>query len=124
MRALAVTSLAAAFALLGAAESPAFACSCRPRTEAEIIAASDVAVVGRVTEVKRGRADGAGVTTATLSVSRVLKGKAGKRVMIRTPSSSAACGVNFTRGETMRVAATRGPDGLSTTLCMALGARG
>ena len=115
---LVVALTAAAF--LALAHTPAQACTCRPRTAAEIVAAADVAVVGMVTDVRRTEAGQNGTVIATISVSRIIKGRIHRQIQVRTPGSSAACGVSFVEGMVVRIAADKLNDGLNTTSCMLL----
>ena len=115
---LVVALTAAAF--LALAHAPAQACTCRPRTAAEIVAAADVAVVGMVTDVRRTEAGQNGTVIATISVSRIIKGRIHRQIQVRTPGSSAACGVSFVEGMVVRIAADKLNDGLNTTSCMLL----
>ena len=116
MRSAAAALLALA-ALLAAAPA-ALACSCRPRTEAQIIESADVVVVGAVTAVRRLPGDN--LVVATIEVARIVKGRVHRQLQVRTRDNSAACGVDFAEGQRVRVAATRLNDGLHTNLCMAL----
>ena len=113
-----------ATALLALAHTPAYACTCKPRTAAEIVAAADVAVVGMVTDVRRteaGKDAGHGGTViATISVSRIIKGRIHRQIQLRTPGSETVCGVTFVEGTVVRIAADKLNDGLNTTLCMLL----
>ncbi len=109
-----------ATAFLALAHTPAQACTCRPRTAAEIVAAADVAVVGMVTDVRRTESGQNGTVVATISVSRIIKGRIHRQIQLRTPGSSAACGVTFVEGAIVRIAADKLNDGLNTTLCMLL----
>ena len=116
MRSAAAALLALA-ALLAAAPA-ALACSCRPSTEAQIIENADVVVFGEVTGVRR--LPGEGAVVATIDVARIVKGRVHRQLQIRTPDSSAACGVSFLEGQRLRLAARRLNSGLHTNLCMAL----
>jgi hypothetical protein len=104
------------------AASPALACLCLPRSEAQIIEAADVAVAGKVSDVRRiGRA-GSGSLIATLEVTRIIKGRVHRQIQVRTRDNPAACGIDFQPGNLVRVAAQKLNDGLNTNLCMALAA--
>jgi hypothetical protein len=118
---LAATILAVLLAAIFAA--PAYACSCRPRTEAEIIEAADVVVAGEVTDVRRRGPSGSGTVIATIDVARIIKGRIHRQIEVLTRDNSAACGVNFEKGQRVRIAASKLNDGLNTNLCMALSAR-
>ncbi|MGL4439129.1 MAG: hypothetical protein ACRCUE_07650 [Bosea sp. (in: a-proteobacteria)] len=118
MRISAAALIAAAF--LSLAATPASACSCMPRTAAEIAAGADVAIVGTVTEVRRTGSGPNATVIATVSVSRIIKGRIHRQIQLRTPGNAAACGVEFTEGMTIRIAANKLSDGLNTNLCMVL----
>ena len=115
------TAFALALALtVGCLPGVARACSCAPRSEVEIIDAADVVVAGMVTDVRRIGAQGSGTVIATIDVGRIIKGRVHRQVQIKTRDNSAACGVSFTKGALVRVAAQKLNDGLNTNLCMAL----
>ncbi len=94
----------------------ALACSCRPRTPEQIMDAATVVVDGKVT----GVAHDGGRLAATISVARIIKGRVGRELIVRTQDSSAACGIAFTPGQLVRIAADKLNDGLWTNLCLAL----
>lgn len=110
----------AAAALFATGTWPAHACTCRDRTAAEIVAAADVAIVGTVTEVRRTGPGPDATVIATVSVSRIIKGRIHRQIQLRTRGNSAACGVEFTEGMVVRIAADKLSDGLNTNLCMML----
>jgi hypothetical protein len=110
----------AALALIGA--TPALACSCLPRSEAQIIEAADVAVAGKVSDVRRIGPAGSGSVIATIEVTRIIKGRVHRQIQVRTRDNPAACGIDFQTGSVVRVAAQKLNDGLNTNLCMALAA--
>ncbi len=109
-----------ATAFVALAVTPAQACTCKPRTAAEIVAAADVAIVGMVTDVRRTEAGRNGTVIATISVSRIIKGRIHRQIQLRTPGSETVCGVTFVEGAIVRIAADKLNDGLNTTLCMLL----
>ena len=102
--------------------SPALACSCLPRSEAQIIEAADVAVAGKVGDVRRIGPAGTGRVIATIDVTRIIKGRVHRQIQVRTSDNPAACGIDFQPGSVVRVAAQKLNDGLNTNLCMALAA--
>jgi len=104
------------------AASPALACSCLPRSEAQIIEAADVVVAGKVGDVRRIGPAGSGSVIATIEVTRIIKGRVHRQIQVRTRDDPAACGVDFQPGSVVRVAAQKLNDGLNTNLCMALAA--
>lgn len=112
-------SLAAA-ALVAVAATPADACTCRERSAAEIVAGADVAIVGTVTEVRRTAPGPDGTVIATVSVARIIKGRIHRQIQLRTRGSLEACGVDFTEGMVVRIAADKLSDGLNTNQCMIL----
>lgn len=99
--------------------APALACTCRPRSEAQIIADADVVIVGRVEAVRRLPGE-AGMLAATIDVARIVKGRVHRQVQIRTRDSWAACGLPMEVGQRMRIAARKLNDGLHTDICQAL----
>jgi hypothetical protein len=115
---LALLAIVAAFA--AAAAGPSLACSCMPRTEAEIIDSADVVVAGKVMEVRQIGPVGSGTRLASIEVSRIVKGRVHRQIQIRTPDTSAACGLDMPLGAVMRIAARKLHDGLHTNLCMSL----
>jgi hypothetical protein len=117
MRIMGLVLLASA---LSAFATPATACTCRDRTAAEIVAGADVAIVGTVTEVKRTGPGPDATVIATVTVSRIIKGRIHRQIQLRTRGNSAACGVEFTEGMIIRIAADKLSDGLNTNLCMLL----
>jgi hypothetical protein len=95
---------------------PAFACSCLPPTEASVLADADVALEGTVLRVRRvGGVNGK--LFATIRVTRALKGKLPRRVIVETNGNSAACGVGFERGQSVRFGAAKSGRNYSTGLC-------
>ena len=115
-----VVSLLGVIALAMVQASAAQACSCRPRTPEQIIEAATVVVDGKVMDVARSD----GRIAATISVTRIVKGRVGRKLVIKTRDNSAACGLSFTAGQIMRIAAEKLNDGLWTNLCIALPAPG
>jgi hypothetical protein len=109
-----------AFAFFALAATPAQACTCRERTAAEIVAAADVAIVGTVTEIRRTGSGPEATVIATVSVSRIIKGRIHRQIQLRTRGNPVACGVEFTKGMTIRIAADKLSDGLNTNQCMIL----
>ncbi|MFN8122387.1 MAG: hypothetical protein U0237_08165 [Thermoleophilia bacterium] len=113
------TLLLAVPAALAASAVPALPCSILAPVPGAPITA-DVAVAGIVT-ADTGPSGGADPRTYTLSVDTVLRGPAGTvaptTLKVTTAGSSAACGVEFTRGKRYLVFASRGEGGgLSTSL--------
>ncbi len=111
---------ALALAALLAAGAPALACTCLQRTDAEIVEAADVVVVGRITDVKPGGEPNAGTLTATVEVLRIVKGRVHRQIQVTTRDNAAACGLPLRVGATVRLAANKLNDGLHTNICMAL----
>ena len=103
-----------------AVSSVAHACSCRPRSNAERLATADVAIEGTVLSVRRAGEGRSDPLIARLRVTSTLKGTVPRVVTLNTRGSSSACGINFVKGETYRLTASREPDGLHTGLCQLL----
>jgi hypothetical protein len=108
-----------AAALLALTAQPAWACTCQPRTEDEIIAAADVVVAGVVESVRRLPGE-AGMLAATIDVARIVKGRVNRQIQVRTRNSWAACGLPLEAGRRVRIAARKLNDGLYTDVCQAL----
>lgn len=88
--------------------SAAIACSCVPyRSAAEHLAATPLVFKGRVVGITRGEYE----AVTRFQVLEVLKGQASRTVRISHDISDASCGVNFGRGTTALVFATRGRGG-------------
>jgi hypothetical protein len=82
--------------------TPANACSCAKRTQAQAIASADIVFQGRVVDVRReGQA-----LFATISVLRPIKGDMRTTVEVGTRASTAACGYAFRRGQLLIVGAS------------------
>jgi Mn2+/Fe2+ NRAMP family transporter len=118
VRSIAVAGLVSV--LLALSATTARACSCRDRTAAEIVAGADVAIVGTVTEVKRTGPGQDATVIATVTVSRIIKGRIHRQIQLRTRATTAACGVEFMEGMIVRIAADKLSDGLNTNQCMIL----
>jgi hypothetical protein len=101
------------------AAGPALACTCRPSSEDEIIAAADVVIVGTVESVRRLPGE-AGLLAATIDVARIVKGRVHRQLQVRTRDSWAACGLPMEAGRRVRIAARKHHDGLYTNICQAL----
>ena len=106
---LVITLLAA---LLAA--PPALACSCSCRGDAAELVRS-VSLIFRGVPVAEATAGN--VRRYTIEVTAVLKGEVQPRVEVRTPSSSAACGVVLEMGREALIAAHRSGEGPQTNLC-------
>lgn len=109
-------AVAAAIALI-ALGGPAFACRCYPQSRQEIIDRADIVIEGTVAEVAEAGAQ----IQATIDVTRQFKGPPLAVATVRTPSSSAACGVSFGLTQRVIVAANRDGAVWRTHLCQALG---
>lgn len=100
--------LVAAFLL---AAPPALACSCMRGPDAPLPPVVLEARVLAVSETARG-------VTARLQVLRVERGRAARRITVRTPPHSAACGVAFRRGDVNRFGLSAGSGSVHTAnLC-------
>lgn len=106
----AVTVLMAMAALLvGPAASPAYACSCVERTDAEAAAAADLVVEAVVTQVRHPLlwfSDDP--VRVQLLVEQVEKGDAGEQLTLRTRADEDSCGFGFQEGHRYRVHASEG----------------
>lgn len=94
----------------------AFACSCLQRSPEEHYQDASVAFVGTVQDVIKspsiGRVD------AHFHIQELWKGINGDELWLSTSDSSASCGIDFVRGKTYTVLASRDGDGtVRTTLC-------
>jgi hypothetical protein len=107
-------SVAGMVVLAGAA--PAAACSCRPPTEASVLASSDVALQGRVTRVSKVGGE-TGRVFAVIRVEKSLKGRLPRVITVETRASSAACGIAFRPGERVRLGADRKGRNYASGLC-------
>lgn len=97
--------------------APAFACSCAPVTRDEVVNDSDVVFTGTVEKVERS-----GLwNVATLKVHDVEKGTVDEEAKVTTGSDSAACGIEFTVGKKLEIAAIQRKDRLHASLCGQLG---
>jgi hypothetical protein len=109
-------SLLAAALFVLSMTTGAHACSCIPPTEANVLASADVALEGVVTRVRRvGGVNGK--VFATIRVTRPLKGKLPRRIIVETAGDSAACGVDFRRGEAVRFGASKDGRNYGTGIC-------
>lgn len=105
------------FAFITLAAAPALACSCAQSSREEVIASSDVVFTGVVEKVER---DGFW-NAATVRVTDVAKGTVDEQAIVTTATNSAACGVAFTVGQSMEIAAIQRKDRFHTSLCSQLG---
>jgi len=105
--------LVAVPAVLGAVAVPALPCSIAAPVPGAPID-SDVAVAATVTR-DTGPSGGMDPRTYTLRIDTVLRGSPGATLKVTTAGSSAACGVEFTRGKRYLVFATREDGGGLTT---------
>lgn len=98
--------------------SEARACSCMKLSPSEGVTSSYAVFSGEVTKVEENKATRFGGRAVTLQVKKVWKGEVGEQVEVHTAASSAACGYNFTKGETYLVYATRDEaDPMRVSLC-------
>lgn len=106
------------FIAIAGLAGPALACSCAPDYDrAHAIDDADVVFNGKVTAI-----DDAGFwKQATMEVLAVEKGKPAKEVRVTTAKDSAACGIDFTIGQTMEIAAIQRKDRLHASLCSQIG---
>ena len=110
--------------IVGAEASPAHACSCVNRTEAEAFADSDAVFAGRLSgrpTPRREKSQLGAANVWTFKVREVYKGKVLRKQQVVSAVDSAACGVAFPKKVTMLVFAStnssdRG-DPLQVSLC-------
>lgn len=107
----------AACAMVGLSQvRDAHACSCLPPPPpATALEESDAVFAGRIIEVSR-EMDPIGIT-ATLAVSTVWKGAIEEIVEVRTPQSSAGCGLDFALDEEWLLYANWSEGSLGSHLC-------
>lgn len=102
--------------------SGAWACSCMPANRDAIIAQSDAAFRAKVLSVRRSGDVNTGQVSARVRILTAYKGvRRGRIVILRTGANSAMCGIEFRRGETIAVGASRtGRSTFQTGLCSIL----
>jgi hypothetical protein len=100
----------------------AFACSCMRSPPETIRENAAIIIEGRVTNVQR-EGDQNGWVTARIEVTKPVKGSTPGTVNVTTRGNSAACGVNFTRGQTGEFLLTSQQGRYTTNLCLMMGAR-
>lgn len=98
---------AACAVLLVADVAPAGACSCLAIDDDEAFAVADAVFTGTAV-ARREPSDPVAPATLVLDVDRVYKGSVSTRQEVRTPSSSAACGLSPTRAPLLVFAAEPG----------------
>ena len=105
-------------AATGLMSGTASACSCLMERSADAhLAIVQPALVFKGTAV-RGRRTRDGGAATRFRVVEVLKGKAGRSVVVRHGLDEDSCGIRYRRGQTLLVMADAGPDGeLRTSLC-------
>ncbi|HEY7380804.1 MAG TPA: hypothetical protein VH572_06305 [Gaiella sp.] len=113
MRLLALCAVVAAAALAGTAE-PAHACSCAVLDPRAMLTSSDGAFVGTVVGRRDESAAGA---TLIFDVEEAFKGAIGDTVEVRTPSNSAACGIEAPVGTRIGLFLERDGPRWTGTLC-------
>jgi hypothetical protein len=114
--------LAFAIACLLLTPSLAQACSCISIAPEGFRQQAAVIVEGRVLGLKR-EGDINGRVIARIAVSKLVKGTAPRTVTVTTRGNSAACGVEFRRGQNGEFLLSRENGRFNTNLCMMLGAR-
>jgi hypothetical protein len=100
----------------------AHACSCMRVSPDGFRQQAAVIVEGKVMSVKR-EGDINGRVIARIAVSKLVKGQAPRTVTVSTRGNSAACGVEFTKGQRGEFLLARQNGRLSTNICLMLGAR-
>ena len=96
-----------------------FACSCRPPgSPAAALADATAVFAGRVTAISTpANSGGPDPTEVTFTVARSWKGADRSTMVLRTPASSASCGVDFVQGQEYLVYARDSEGRLETNLC-------
>ncbi|MGL5138540.1 MAG: hypothetical protein ACRC7G_12315 [Beijerinckiaceae bacterium] len=104
------------------APTTAEACSCI-RIAPEGFRQQAAAIIeGKVMGLKREGGDN-GRVIARIAVTKRVKGETPRTVTVSTRGNSAACGVNFTKGQTGEFLLARMDGRYSTNICLMLGAR-
>jgi hypothetical protein len=111
-----------AFALMLLFPSLAQACSCVRISPEGFRQQAAVIIEGKILGLKH-EGDINGRVIARIAVSKLVKGNAAKTVTVTTRGNSAACGVEFRKGQTGEFLLSREQGRLSTNLCLMLGAR-
>ena len=114
-----------AFAVFMAAiavSTGAWACSCMRSDRQAIIANSDAAFRARVLKVSRMGDENTGQVVATIRILRSYKGvRSGRVLRLATGANSAMCGIEFRKGDTISVGASKtGKRSYQTGLCAIL----
>jgi hypothetical protein len=81
-----------------------------------------VIIEGKVLGIKR-EGDINGRVITRIAVSKLVKGEAPRTVTVSTRGNSAACGVNFTKGQTGEFLLSRDNGRFTTNSCLMIGAR-
>ncbi len=112
--------LAATF--LAVTQSPALACVCSIKTEADVVRASPVVIRGEVLAIRLTDTSKpfVGQRIATIRVIQAEKGDIEPVIEVTTSNSPNACGVAFAVGDSVRTGLLRGPGGWATDNCLAL----
>lgn len=101
----------------------ALACSCGIIDPEVLRERSKVIVEGKVISVTEAPSSIAGHNRARIQVTKVLKGKASKVVVILTPNHSQTCRYVFERGQRGEFRANIESGKLSTNSCLMIGAK-
>jgi hypothetical protein len=104
------------------APSPSLACSCSRIAPEGYRMQAAVIIEGKVINLKR-EGDINGRVIARIMVDKQIKGRVDKTVTVTTRGNSAACGVEFRKGQTGEFLLSRENGRLITNLCLMLGAR-
>ena len=107
-------------------QSPALACVCSLKSEADVVRVSPVVIRGEVTAVRLTdtSAPFKGQRVATIRVIQAEKGDIERIIEVTTSNSPNACGVAFVIGDSIRTGLLRGPAGWATDNCLGLKPRG
>jgi len=116
--AAAMLALSATFAILIAAPSPAWACSCaEPPPPTQALDEADAVFLGEIVETRRVGGEFDGELIARVAVEEVWKGEVAELVDVHTEPDSAMCGYGFTAGDRDLLYAQHDDDSYSTHLC-------
>jgi hypothetical protein len=112
----AVVATAIVLAALAARVEPAAACSCALQDPRTSLADADAAFVGALVE----RRENAGAVTLVFRIERVVKGRLGRTVEVRTAADSAGCGIQARIGSRVGLFLFRDGARWTSTLCSQL----
>lgn len=106
--------------ILLSGNTPASACACVARSEAEQIARNNIVVKGEVISVKTSTRLGRKVVIARIKIENVEKGAARSYVNVEAYDYPGQCAVMFKLNEPMRFAAMKSGTSYRTNICRIL----